>query len=56
MNKRHVTRKFLMIIVIAFISLSGQGCSVSTKTTKVIRVIFDMSPAITGGSFLNFTS
>ena len=45
MNKRHVTRNFLIVVVIAFISLTGQNCLSSTKNKKVIRVIFDMNPA-----------
>lgn len=45
MNKRHVTRMFLMAVVIAFISLSGQFCSKSKESTKVVRVIFDMDSA-----------
>jgi len=33
----------LMAVVIAFISLSGQFCSKSKESTKVIRVIFNLS-------------
>jgi len=36
MNKRHVTRNFLIVVVIAFISLTGQNCLSSTENKKVI--------------------